>query len=50
MGAVVRKPLRRRERDDDDGGVTELGEVIAHGDHVFLAGQSSQVPVEYQHQ
>ena len=28
----------------------ELVEVIAHGDHVFLAGQSSQVPVQYQHE
>lgn len=38
-----------REGDDGNPGVTELVEVIAHGDHVFLAGQSSQVPVQDQH-
>ena len=38
------------EGDDGDPGVTELVEVIAHGDHVFLAGQSSQVPVQDQHE
>ena len=38
------------EGDDGDPGVTELVEVIAHGDHVFLAGQSSKVPVQDQHE
>ena len=38
------------EGDDRDPGITELVEVIAHGDHVFLAGQSSQVPVQDQHE
>ena len=38
------------EGDDRDPGVTELVEVIAHGDHVFLAGQSSEVPVQDQHE
>lgn len=38
------------EGDDRDPGVTELFEVIAHGDHVFLAGQSSEVPVQDQYQ
>ena len=38
------------EGDDRDPGVTELVEVIAHGDHVFLAGQSSKVPVQDQHE
>lgn len=37
------------EGDDGDPGVTELVEVVAHGDHVFLARQSSQVPVQDQH-
>jgi len=40
--------LGGRERDDRDPGVTELVEVIAHGDHVFLTGQSSEVPVQDQ--
>jgi hypothetical protein len=34
------------ERDDDDLGVTEPVEVFAHGEHVFLAGESSEVTVE----
>ncbi|MGE0307640.1 MAG: hypothetical protein AB7Q27_17980, partial [Acidimicrobiia bacterium] len=34
----------------DDGGVTELVEVVAHGDHVFLAGQSSKVAVQHEYQ
>ncbi len=38
------------ERHDDEQCVTELVEVIAHGDHVFLAGQSSEVAVEHQHE
>jgi hypothetical protein len=38
------------EGDDGDPGVTELVEVIAHGDHVFLAGQSSEVPVQDEHE
>jgi hypothetical protein len=38
------------EGDNSDGGVTELVEVIAHGDHVFLAWQSSKVSVQYQHE
>lgn len=38
------------EGDDDGKGVTELIEVIAHGDHVFLARQSSEVAVQDQHQ
>ena len=37
------------ERDDDGECVAHLSEVIAHGDHVFLAGQSSQVAVQDQH-
>ena len=37
------------EGDDADLGVTELVEVIAHGDHVLLARQSSKLPVQDQH-
>jgi len=37
------------ERDHRDDRITELVEAIAHGDHVFLAGQSSQMAVEHQH-
>ena len=46
----MRRGDRGREGDDGDPGVTELVEVIAHGDHVFLAGQSSKVPVQDQHE
>jgi hypothetical protein len=38
------------ERHDGNGCVTELCEVVAHGDHVFLARQSSEVSVKDQHQ
>jgi hypothetical protein len=48
--AVRRQPVGCGEGDDDDGGVTELGAVIAHGDHVFLARQSSKVAVQHQHE
>jgi hypothetical protein len=36
------------EGSDGDAGVTELVDVIARGDHVFLVWQSSQVPVQDQ--
>ena len=39
-----------REGDDGDPGVTELVEVIAHGDHVFLTRQSSEMPMQDQHE
>ena len=42
--------LRDCEGDDRDPGVTELIKVIAHGDHVLLAGQSSQMSVQDQHE
>lgn len=48
--SVCSETFRGGEGDDGDPGVTELVEVIAHGDHVFLAGQSSEVPVQDQHQ
>ena len=38
------------EGHDDGKGVTQLIEVIAHGDHVFLTRQSSEVPVQGQYQ
>ncbi|MEO5723008.1 MAG: hypothetical protein ABIR12_01520 [Ilumatobacteraceae bacterium] len=38
-----------RECDHGYPCVTELVEVIAHGDHVFLARQSSEVTVEDEH-
>jgi hypothetical protein len=37
---------RAREGDEPDRGIAELGEAVAHGDRVFMAGQSSQVTVE----
>jgi hypothetical protein len=48
--AVTSESFGRGEGDDDDGCVTELVEVIAHGDHVFLAGQSSKVAMEHQYE
>jgi hypothetical protein len=48
--AVGSEPFGRGEGDDDDVCVTELVEVIAHGDHVFLAGQSSKVTVQHQYE
>ena len=39
-----------RERDHDRKRVTETAEVIAHGEHVFLAGQSSEVAMQDQQQ
>ena len=39
-----------RKGDDGDPGVTELVEVIAHGDQVFLTWQSSKVTVQHQYE
>lgn len=50
MLAVGRESPRRGEGDDDDVGVTEMADVFAHGEHVFLARQSSQVAVQHQYQ
>ena len=51
MGAVRSKTLGVvGEGDDDREGVAELAELIAHGDHVLLAGKSSEVAVQYEHQ
>ena len=50
MVAVGAEPFGCGERDDDDGCVAELVEVIAHGDHVFLTWQSSKVTVQHQNQ
>jgi len=36
------------ERDDDRERIAELVGVIAHGDHVFLTRQSSQVSVQHE--
>lgn len=44
-----RQSIGLGERDDDDHRVTEVPQVFAHGEHVFLAGQSSEVAVQYQH-
>ncbi len=38
------------EGDDDREDITELVEVVAHGEHVFLAGQSSEVAVQNEHE
>lgn len=48
--AVGIESFGRGEGDDDDGCVTELVEVIAHGDHMFLTGQSSKVTVQHQYE
>ncbi len=48
--AVGGKAFGRCESDDGDVCVTEEVEVIAHGDHVFLAWQSSEVSVQDQHE
>ena len=50
MRPIGGEPLGSGEGDDGDVGVAELVEVIAHGDHVFLAGQSSEVPMQHQHE
>ena len=42
-------PTCRRRGGARDIGIIEAVAVIAHGDHVFLAGQSSEVPVEHEH-
>jgi len=48
--AVGGESFGRGEGDDDDGCVTELVEMVAHGDHVFLAWQSSKVTVQHQYE
>ena len=51
MGAVGDEPRWvAGEGDDDRESVTELVEVVAHGDHVFLTRQSSQVAMQHEHQ
>lgn len=48
VGAEPRRVVG--EGDDDRLGVVELVEVIAHGDHMLLARQSSKVTVQHQQQ
>ena len=49
VGAVGGEPRRVvGEGDDDRERVTELVEVVAHGDHVLLARQSSEVAVQHE--
>ena len=43
------QPLRGCERDDDHRRITECLDVVAHGDHVLLARQSSEVAMQDQH-
>lgn len=50
MVAVCRQTLRCGEGDDGDSGVTEQVEVVAHGDHMLLARQSSEVSMKDQHE
>ena len=51
MGAVGVEAARVvGERDHHREGVAESVEVVAHGDHVFLAGESSEVAVQDQHE
>lgn len=49
MVSVGGEPFWCGEGNHDDGGITKPVEVIAHGDHVFLARQSSEVSVQDQH-
>lgn len=51
VGAVGGEPRRLVGEGDDDGkGVAESIEVVAHGGHVFLAWQSSEVAVQDEQQ
>ncbi len=47
---VRRQSFGRGERDDHDASILELIDVIANGGHVLLARQSSQVPVQHEHE
>ena len=49
VGPVCGQAVGGGEGDDGNSCVTEPVEVIAHGDHVFLAGQSSEMPVQDEH-
>lgn len=49
VALILGDVLGRAERDDDHFRITELVEAVAHGDRVFLAGQSGEVAVEDQH-
>lgn len=49
MRPVSGETIGGGEGDDCDPCVSEVVEMIAHGDHVFLAGQSSEMPVQDQH-
>lgn len=48
VGAVCGEPVGFGEGHHSDSCITEMGEMVAHGDHMFLAGQSSEVAVEDQ--
>ncbi len=50
MVAVGSESFWRGEGDDGDCCVTELLEVIAHGDHMFLTWQSSKVTMQHQNE
>ena len=50
MAAMGGQPLGGGKRDHGDRGVTEVVDAIAHGDHVLLARQSSEVTVQHQHE
>ena len=50
VASVAGQSFGRSEGDHGDLRVIELVEVIAHGNHVFLAGQSSQVSVQDQYE
>jgi SAM-dependent methyltransferase len=47
--SVAPEVARRRERDEGDNRPVQLFEPVAHGDGVFLTGESGEVPVEDQH-
>ena len=50
MVAVRGETINTSKGDNGDRGITKTVEMIAHGDHVFLARQSSEMTVQDQHQ
>lgn len=49
MIPICGKAMGIGEGDHGDSGVCEVVEVVAHGDHMFLARQSGQMTVQHEH-
>jgi phosphatidylglycerophosphate synthase len=47
--AIRRQTFWRRKGDHGHDGIAELSDLIAHGEHMFLARQSSEVAMQNQH-